>query len=106
DDEAGAMSMLAAVSAPPSSLEELLCRRLGLSQTVATWLARAGHADVSATERFLNPRLADLSRPDTMADRDVVANRLALAVRRRELVAVFGDYDCDGITSCAIMTEV
>ncbi|HTV22997.1 MAG TPA: DHH family phosphoesterase, partial [Polyangiaceae bacterium] len=41
-----------------------------------------------------------------MADRDLVAQRLARAVRKGELVAVFGDYDCDGITSCAIMTEV
>lgn len=100
------MSMLAAVPAPLSSSAELLSRRLGLSQTVAAWLARAGHTDVSATERYLNPRLADLTRPETMADRGVVADRLARAIRQRELVAVFGDYDCDGITSCAIMTEV
>jgi single-stranded-DNA-specific exonuclease len=106
DDEPDAMSMLAAVNAPLSALAELFSRRLGLSQTIAAWLARTGHADVSATERFLNPRLADLTRPDAMADRDVVAQRLARAVRRGELVAVFGDYDCDGITSCAIMTEV
>lgn len=106
DDELDAMSMLAAVNAPLSAMAELFSRRLGLSQTIAAWLARTGHADVSATERFLNPRLADLTRPDAMADRDVVAQRLARAVRRGELVAIFGDYDCDGITSCAIMTEV
>jgi single-stranded-DNA-specific exonuclease len=106
DDEPDAMSMLAAVNAPLSAVAELFSRRLGLSQTIAAWLARTGHADVSATERFLNPRLADLTRPDAMADREIVAQRLARAVRRGELVAVFGDYDCDGITSCAIMTEV
>lgn len=106
DDSLEAMSMLGAVNAPLSALAESFSRRLGLSQTIAEWLTRAGHADVSATERFLNPRLADLTRPDAMADRDIVAERLARAVRRGELVAVFGDYDCDGITSCAIMTEV
>jgi single-stranded-DNA-specific exonuclease len=41
-----------------------------------------------------------------MADRGEVAQRLALAIRRRERIAVFGDYDCDGITSAAILTEV
>jgi len=91
-------------SLPPSV--ELLSRRLGLSRTVAAWLARSGHEDVSLTERFLNPRLADLTRPDDMADRNVVSARLARAVRAGELIAVFGDYDCDGITSAAIMTEV
>jgi single-stranded-DNA-specific exonuclease len=105
-DELETMSMLAAVNAPLSAVAELFSRRLGLSQTIAAWLARSGHSDVSAAERFLNPRLADLTRPDAMADRDVVAQRLARAVRRGELVAIFGDYDCDGITSCAIMTEV
>lgn len=106
DDEPDAASMLAAVNAPLSAVAELFSRRLGLSQTIAAWMARTGHVDVSAAERFLNPRLADLTRPDAMADRDVVAQRLARAVRRGELVAIFGDYDCDGITSCAIMTEV
>ena len=41
-----------------------------------------------------------------MADRLVAADRLARAIRSRERIAVFGDYDCDGITSAAIMTEV
>ncbi len=98
--------MLAAVYAPLSPSAELLSRRLGLSRTVASWLARSGHSDVSKTERFLSPRLADLTRPDDMADRAAVTLRLADAIRRRERVAVFGDYDCDGITSAAIMTEV
>jgi single-stranded-DNA-specific exonuclease len=105
-DETVDMSMLAAVSASLPSSAELLRRRYGLSQTVAAWLTRSGHPDPIVTDRFLNPRLADLTRPDDMADREVVARRLAKAVRQGELVAIFGDYDCDGITSCAIMTEV
>ncbi len=98
--------MLRGVSVPLAPLAESLCRQLGLSRTVAAWIARLGHADTGVTERFLNPRLADLTRPDDMADRMVVARRLARAIRQGELIAVFGDYDCDGITSAAIMTEV
>jgi single-stranded-DNA-specific exonuclease len=41
-----------------------------------------------------------------MADRLVAADRLARAIKKRERIAVFGDYDCDGITSAAIMTEI
>ncbi len=98
--------MLAAVSAPLSPSAELLCRGLGLTRTVAGWLTRHGHSDLPRVERFLNPRLAELTPPDHMADRGVVTQRLAEAVRRRERIAIFGDYDCDGITSAAIMTEV
>jgi single-stranded-DNA-specific exonuclease len=41
-----------------------------------------------------------------MVDRDAAAARLGRAIRTRERVVVFGDYDCDGITAAAIMTEV
>lgn len=98
--------MVAAVSAPPSAAAELLRRQLGLTKTVAGWLVRRGFVDVERARRFLQPRLADLSAPDTMVDRSTVARRLAQAVRARERIAVFGDYDCDGITSAAILTEV
>jgi len=98
--------MLAAVLAPLIPSAELLIRRFGMTRTMAAWLTRQGHSESAAVERFLKPRLADLTAPDAMADRNLVSRRLALAIRRRERVAVFGDYDCDGITSAAIMTEV
>jgi single-stranded-DNA-specific exonuclease len=83
-----------------------LARALDLSTTVADLLRRRGHSDVEATRRFLNPRLADLTRPDLMADRSLATDRIASAVRRGEKICVFGDYDCDGMTSAAIMTEI
>jgi single-stranded-DNA-specific exonuclease len=42
------------------------------------------------------PRLADL---------DIAVERIRQAVTTREKIAVFGDYDCDGITSCALLTR-
>lgn len=97
---------MAAVSAPLSTPAALLSRHLGLTKTVAGWLVRRGQFDVEGARRFLQPRLADLSSPDAMVDRQAVARRLAAAIRARERIAVFGDYDCDGITSAAILTEV
>ncbi len=41
-----------------------------------------------------------------MIDRDASADRIARAVRAGERICVFGDYDCDGITSAAIMTSI
>lgn len=83
-----------------------MSRALGLSITVADALHRAGYRANDATRTFLDPRLSHLTPPDRMADRDLSADRIARAVRQNEHVAVFGDYDCDGITSCAIVTEV
>ena len=75
-----------------------------MSTTLAELLERRGHQDVEATRRFLNPRLSELTPPDAMVDRSQAAERMAQAIRAGELIAVFGDYDCDGMTSAAIMT--
>lgn len=92
---------------PPAGADaERLAAALGLSTTVADFLQRRGHTDVSALERFMAPRLSHLTPPDAMADREAAAQRLADAVQRGETVCVFGDYDCDGITSAAIVTGV
>ncbi len=79
---------------------------LGVSATLAGLLERRGHHEVEATRRFLNPRLAELTPPDAMVDRAAAADRMAHAIRSGERIAVFGDYDCDGMTSAAIMTEI
>jgi single-stranded-DNA-specific exonuclease len=90
---------------PPSLRAQALSRALGVSVTVASWLDRRGHADAEATRRFLNPRLAELTAPDAMLDRKPAAERIARAVRDKQRIVVFGDYDCDGMTSAAIFTE-
>jgi single-stranded-DNA-specific exonuclease len=78
---------------------------LGLTHTVSAVLAARGHDDPVATRRWLDPRLQDLTTPDAMLDREPAATRIADAIRRKERIVVFGDYDVDGITSCAIMTS-
>ena len=90
-----------------ASLEALtLARDLGLSITVADILYRGGHGASDATRRFLDPRLAHLTPPDAMADRDASAERIVRAIRAGERIAVFGDYDCDGITAAAVITGI
>jgi single-stranded-DNA-specific exonuclease len=83
-----------------------LARALGLSITAADVLYRAGFGPGEETARFLDPRLLHLTPPDAMADREASAARIAHAIRAGERICVFGDYDCDGITSAAIMTGI
>jgi single-stranded-DNA-specific exonuclease len=83
-----------------------LARELGVSITLGDVLHRAGRGSDEATTRFLAPRLAHLTPPDAMADRDAATSRLARAVRANESIAVFGDYDCDGITATAVLTSI
>ncbi|HEY6081209.1 MAG TPA: single-stranded-DNA-specific exonuclease RecJ [Polyangiaceae bacterium] len=84
---------------------QALARALGSSVTLASWLEQAGRFEAEATRRYLNPRLAELTPPDAMLDRKSAAQRIARAVAQGERIVVFGDYDCDGMTSAAIFTE-
>jgi single-stranded-DNA-specific exonuclease len=71
-----------------------------LTRTVSKWIETLGQ-----TESFLEPKLSQLSDQTLIKDRDVVIQRIAAAIRSGESIVVFGDYDCDGMTSVAILTE-
>ncbi len=83
-----------------------LAEACDLSPAVAQVLLNRGIADAEQARDWLNPTLAGLTPPDAMADRQAAADRLARAVRARERIAVFGDYDVDGTTSAAAMTDI
>jgi single-stranded-DNA-specific exonuclease len=91
--------------APASPAARAFARQLQMSVTAADVLQRRGFTDEPTVRRFLAPRLAALTPPETMIGRGEAADRLARAVRGRERVVVYGDYDCDGITATAILTE-
>jgi single-stranded-DNA-specific exonuclease len=83
-----------------------LGRALELAPALAQVLLHRGFSDTAQAREFLLPQLAGLSAPDAMLDRSSAAERLARAIRRRERIAVFGDYDVDGTTSCAILAGI
>lgn len=52
---------------------------------------------------FLEPSLKSLHEPSRMPDLDRAAARLLDAVKQREKITIYGDYDVDGVTSTAIL---
>jgi single-stranded-DNA-specific exonuclease len=83
-----------------------LARELGVTRTAAAVLVARGLSGADESARFLEPRLAHLSPPEGMMDRVEAVGRIARAIRARERVCVFGDYDADGVTSAALLTDV
>lgn len=77
----------------------------GYSDLLGRVLAGRGVSlDDAAT--FLDPTLrALMPDPDTLTDCRKAAERLALAISRREKVVIFGDYDVDGAASSALMAR-
>jgi single-stranded-DNA-specific exonuclease len=75
----------------------------GVPDIVARVLAGRGVAADEA-ERFLDPTIRSLlPDPASLTDMDRAAERLAKAIRTREKVAIFGDYDVDGAASSALL---
>lgn len=83
-----------------------LARACGVSPVLGQVLLNRGLDRDAGVQRYLSPKLADLTRPDAMIDRSRAAARLAEAVKKRERIVVFGDYDVDGTTSSAILADV
>jgi single-stranded-DNA-specific exonuclease len=82
---------------------DALREALGLSHTGARALAHLGFATIGDAAAHLAPKLASLTSPESMKGRAEAVERLARAVRARERVVVFGDYDADGITATAVL---
>jgi single-stranded-DNA-specific exonuclease len=83
-----------------------LSRALKLAPAVAQVLLHRGIGNENDAREFLSCKLAGLTAPDAMVDRALAADRLACAIRSRERIAVFGDYDVDGTTSAVIMAGI
>ncbi len=85
------------------SVTRKLQQAMNLHPLTALFLCNRGIKDVDGAHSFLYPCLHDLPSPFLLKDMDKAANRLAEAVRRRERILIYGDYDADGITSTAVL---
>ena len=88
---------------PEPSAVAALADALRLPEIVCRLVVARGYADPDAAKRFLRPRLEHLHAPSTLMDLDRAVERLAHAIRQREVILVHGDYDVDGMCSTTIM---
>ena len=78
--------------------------RHGYAPLAAMVLASRGIRDSAQAGAYLDCN-APLLDPYLMTDMDLAAGRVGLAMARGEKIAVFGDYDVDGITSTCLLTD-
>ena len=78
--------------------------RGGYSPLAAMILASRGMAEEKQAREYLSCE-ADMPDPYRMTDMDLAVGRVALAMQRQEKIAVFGDYDVDGITATCLLTD-
>ena len=86
----------------PSAVNALV--RSGYAPLAAMVLAARGIGDNAQAHKYLDCN-APLPDPFLMTDMDKAAGRVGLAMAKGEKIAVFGDYDVDGITSTCLLTD-
>jgi single-stranded-DNA-specific exonuclease len=80
-----------------------LCSELGVRRVTARCLAGRGVVDRDGARAFLEPRLGNLRAPHGLTGLERAVDRLARAALSGERVGCFGDYDVDGVTTCALL---
>lgn len=89
-----------------SEIDRALAKELAaeceVDPIVALIASSRGYTDPASLEEFLSDELC-LSDPAELADMEKAAAILNKAIEEKSKTAVFGDYDCDGLSATAVM---
>jgi len=91
------------IPALDNNLSQTLSGELGISKILAQLLINRGLKTPEDADKFLNVNLSHLLNPFDFVDMQKAVSRIKTAIRNRQRVMVFGDYDVDGITSLALL---
>ena len=84
---------------------DMLMSELGVPSLVAKLLATRGITSASDASAFMNKSLSDLYDPFLLRDMDKATERISRAISSGERIAVYGDYDADGVTATYILVH-
>src|SRR5687768_524351 len=90
---------------PSFEIVSALAGQLQLPPLVANCLVNRGCDCPERAGEYLAPKLAKLSDPFLLPGMDRAVDRLLKAHQRREPFVIFGDYDVDGVTATALLTD-
>src|SRR5262245_39854424 len=82
---------------------QALAAATGLSPLLCQVLINRGITEAAAVQAFLTPSLHDLPDPYRLHGMKQAVQRLITANRQGERIAIYGDYDVDGVTATALL---
>lgn len=80
-----------------------LVKGMDVHPLIGQLLFNRGITDSRQAETFLYPSLRDIRNPFLMKGMEEGVNRFIQALLRGERIAIYGDYDVDGLTSVALL---
>lgn len=84
---------------------EDLAAESNLPPFLARLLAGRGYTQLGDAEQFLQTQSEVLEDPFSFQGMDLAVTRIRKALEEGEQIAVYGDYDCDGVTATALLTD-
>ena len=81
-------------------------RPMPLSNLVQSLLAKRGIVEPEAVAAFLQPDYASLHHPLGILGMDRAVSRTLEAMEKGERIAIYADFDCDGIPGAALLSDV
>jgi single-stranded-DNA-specific exonuclease len=89
-----------------TELVDQYVENLKVSRLIARVLALRGFADTESARRYLSSSLrTDLPSPFQMADMEPAIRRLVEAIKNKQQIGIWGDYDVDGTTGAAVLVS-
>lgn len=79
---------------------------LKIPPILAQTLINRGVETADEAKNFLNPKLSELIEPELMPGIGAAVDRIERAVKDKQKITIYGDYDVDGITAVAILLEL
>jgi len=87
----------------PHEVVDELKRQLLAPELIVQLLLNRGLRTIDQVQAFLNPSTANLHDPFLMKDMERAVDRVIRALRNKEQIYLFGDYDVDGITAVSML---
>ncbi len=78
-------------------------KEYGLNKLLATILVNRNIVNTQDIKLFLQPTRNDFYDPYLITDMEIAVQRILKALKNKEKVTIYGDYDVDGITSITVL---
>ena len=82
---------------------EEISKKYGLNKLLSTILVNRNIVDEKNIKIFLTPTRKDFHNPFLISDMEKAVERIIKAIKEKENVTIYGDYDVDGITSITVL---
>ena len=92
------------VGSPDRQLAKQLAQECDIDPFTALIALGRGYTDASEIEQLLSEELC-FGDPYELIDIEKAANAVNEAIEANKKIAVFGDYDCDGVTATALLYD-